>query len=253
MSRRCAATSHAGWGRWSSTVVGGRRDRPRVPQHDGRGLPADDRDRRDARRTCSTASSAATSARRSAAAARRRCRRSRGSSRARATRAGEIDDLLRDRVPIDLQLLLGGVLLGTLAGVWGGRRCALRPRSFSARVLHVATAFLLSCPPYFLAFMILICSRRRQRRRCSSSRSLSGVTDYAPFSRRPAAVREGDVGAVAAVRAAARGVRAADHREHAARGPAGGLRAHRAREGPPASGVSPTATRSRSSRRRSRR
>ena len=68
--------------------------------------------------------------------------------------AGEIDDLLRERVPIDLQLLLGGLLIGTLAGVVGGRICATRPGSAAARILHVATAFLLSCPPYFVAFLI---------------------------------------------------------------------------------------------------
>ena len=78
------------------------------------------------------------------------------SSRAPAIRRARSPTSCAHRVPIDLQLLLGGVLLGTLAGVWGGRRCAMRPGSYSARVLHVAIAFLLACPPYFLAYMILI-------------------------------------------------------------------------------------------------
>jgi peptide/nickel transport system permease protein len=97
---------------------------------------------------------------------------------------GEINDLLRARVPIDLQLLLGGMLLGTLAGVWGGRRCAMRPGSVSARVLHVATALTLSCPPYFLAFLFLIYF-------ADGSGTLfqipfaSGVIDYRPFSDDP--------------------------------------------------------------------
>jgi peptide/nickel transport system permease protein len=97
---------------------------------------------------------------------------------------GEIADLLRHRVPVDLQLLLGGVILGTLAGVWGGRRCALRPGSLSARVLHIATAFLLACPPYFLAFFILIYF-------ADGSGTLlqlpfvSGVIDYTPPTQNP--------------------------------------------------------------------
>ncbi len=97
---------------------------------------------------------------------------------------GKIGDLLRERVPIDLQLLLGGMLLGTLAGVWGGRRCAIRPRSLSARVLHVATALMLSCPPYFLAFLFLIYF-------ADGSGTVfqipfaSGVIDYRPFTEDP--------------------------------------------------------------------
>ncbi len=97
---------------------------------------------------------------------------------------GEIDDLLRDRVPIDLQLLLGGLLLGTLTGIWGGRRCAMRPRSVSARVLHVATAFLLACPPYFLAYMILIWFADGSGTMLQLP-FVSGVTDYAAFSENP--------------------------------------------------------------------
>jgi peptide/nickel transport system permease protein len=98
--------------------------------------------------------------------------------------AGEIDDLLRERVPIDLQLLLGGMLLGTLAGVVGGRMCAMRPGSAAARFLRAATAFLLSCPPYFLAFLILIYF-------ADGSGMLfrlpfvSGVTDYVPPGENP--------------------------------------------------------------------
>ena len=85
-------------------------------------------------------------------------------------------------MPIDLQLLLGGVLLGTLAGVWGGRRCAMRPGSFSARVLHVAIAFLLACPPYFLAYLILICFADGSGTMLRLP-FVSGVIDYTPPAR----------------------------------------------------------------------
>ncbi|HEX6026409.1 MAG TPA: ABC transporter permease [Solirubrobacter sp.] len=99
---------------------------------------------------------------------------------------GQIDDLLRERVPVDLQLLLGGMVLGTLAGVWGGRRCATRPDSLSARALHVATALMLSCPPYFLAFLFLIYFADGSGTVFQIPFS-SGVTDYRPFSDDPLA------------------------------------------------------------------
>ena len=64
--------------------------------------------------------------------------------------------MLRERVRSTSQLLLGGLLLGTLLGVCGGPLLRAHPRRWRTRVLHVATALLLSCPPYFLAFMVLI-------------------------------------------------------------------------------------------------
>src|SRR3954454_14357628 len=67
-----------------------------------------------------------------------------------------IDDMLRDRVPVDLQLIVGGMLLGTLLGIAGGRGCGAYPRTFAARVLRGATAVVLSCPPYFLGFVFLM-------------------------------------------------------------------------------------------------
>ncbi len=98
--------------------------------------------------------------------------------------AGEIDDLLRERVPIDLQLLLGGVILGTLAGVLAGRHCALHPGRFSSRLLHAAMAFQLACPPYFLAFMILIWFSHNSGTVLQIP-FLSGQADFVPFSDNP--------------------------------------------------------------------
>jgi peptide/nickel transport system permease protein len=60
----------------------------------------------------------------------------------------------------------------------------MRPGSVSARLLHVATALMLSCPPYFLAFLFLIYF-------ADGSGTLfqipfaSGVIDYRPFSDDP--------------------------------------------------------------------
>src|SRR3954452_15616163 len=63
--------------------------------------------------------------------------------------AADLATMLRERVPVDVALLLGGLILGMLGGVAGGRWCAVRPRTHRTRVLHVATALQLSCPPYF--------------------------------------------------------------------------------------------------------
>jgi peptide/nickel transport system permease protein len=69
---------------------------------------------------------------------------------------GPVSHLLRDRVPVDLQLLLGAMLLGAALGLIGGRICAVRPASKTAHVLRVLTAFQLSCPPYWQGFAVLI-------------------------------------------------------------------------------------------------
>jgi peptide/nickel transport system permease protein len=98
--------------------------------------------------------------------------------------AGEIDDLLRERVPIDVQLMLGGVLLGALMGVLGGRYCALHPGTLAARGLHVVNAILLSCPPYFLAFMILIWFSHNSGTVIRLP-FISGQGDFMPFTDNP--------------------------------------------------------------------
>src|SRR3954470_24219304 len=50
--------------------------------------------------------------------------------------ATTIARMLRARVPIDVSLLLGGVLIGSLAGLAGGRWCATRPYSRRTKGLH---------------------------------------------------------------------------------------------------------------------
>jgi ABC-type dipeptide/oligopeptide/nickel transport system permease component len=69
--------------------------------------------------------------------------------------ASSVADMLRERVPIDLALLLGGLTLGTLAGIAGGRWCAIRPDSRRTHVLHGATALQLSTPVFFEALLVL--------------------------------------------------------------------------------------------------
>lgn len=94
-----------------------------------------------------------------------------------------VAQMMRDRVPVDLQLIVGGMLLGTLLGVLAGRWCATHPRSRSTRALHVAIAFLLSCPPYFLAFAILVLFAWNTGE--YKLPFVSGQGDYRPFSEDP--------------------------------------------------------------------
>ena len=63
--------------------------------------------------------------------------------------------MLRERVPLDVSLLVGGMLLGTLGGVAAGRWCAMRPASRRTKALHVATGIQLSSPVFFQALLIL--------------------------------------------------------------------------------------------------
>jgi peptide/nickel transport system permease protein len=69
--------------------------------------------------------------------------------------ASELSTMLRRRVPIDVVLLCGGLLFGTLLGVVGGRWCATRPRSRGTAVLHAATALQLASPPFLQALVVL--------------------------------------------------------------------------------------------------
>jgi peptide/nickel transport system permease protein len=98
--------------------------------------------------------------------------------------AATIAHMLRTRVPVDLSLLVGGALVGTLAGLAGGRWCATRPRSRRTKGLHAITAVQLSSPPFFQALVVLFYF--------SSNASefvrlpfLSGQGDYVPFGQDP--------------------------------------------------------------------
>jgi peptide/nickel transport system permease protein len=91
--------------------------------------------------------------------------------------------MMRQRVPVDLQLILGGMLLGTFLGIFAGRWCAAYPSGWITRALRVAIAFLLSCPPYLLALIVLIWFSWN-----SGTYKLplvSGQGDYRPFGQDP--------------------------------------------------------------------
>jgi peptide/nickel transport system permease protein len=70
--------------------------------------------------------------------------------------ADDIGRMMRQRVVVDLQLVIGGVLLALLIGIPSGRLLATRPFAHRSRFARVATAFQLSSPPYWQGFMILL-------------------------------------------------------------------------------------------------
>jgi peptide/nickel transport system permease protein len=59
-------------------------------------------------------------------------------------------------LPADLGLVIGGVCAGVVIGVAGGLVVAMRPGSVRARGLEFGTAFVLSSPPYWFGFLVLI-------------------------------------------------------------------------------------------------
>ncbi len=69
---------------------------------------------------------------------------------------GTVRGMMHKRVPVDVQLIIGGLVLGTFLGVAAGRWCAAYPGTVITRALHGAIAVLLSCPPYFLALVVLV-------------------------------------------------------------------------------------------------
>src|SRR4051794_10439511 len=69
--------------------------------------------------------------------------------------AGEVSTMMRKRVPIDLTLLIGALLIGTLMGVIAGRWCAIRPHSKRTQAVRLVTAFQLSAPSFFQALIVL--------------------------------------------------------------------------------------------------
>jgi len=96
---------------------------------------------------------------------------------------GPVAELFRERVPVDVALLVGGLLIGTAVGVAGGRFCATHEGRLT-RILHAATALQLSTPVLFQALLVLFYF--------SSNVSdvvrlpfLSGQDQYVPFSEDP--------------------------------------------------------------------
>jgi peptide/nickel transport system permease protein len=68
----------------------------------------------------------------------------------------DVGRMVRQRIVVDLQLMIGGLVIGVLVGVAAGRAVAVKPGSRRARASKLATALQLACPPYWQAFLILV-------------------------------------------------------------------------------------------------
>src|SRR4051812_22171721 len=64
--------------------------------------------------------------------------------------------VIRETLPSDLAMVVGGVATGLALGLAGGLLCATRPGSLLARAAHGLVLFVLSSPPYWLGLMMLI-------------------------------------------------------------------------------------------------
>src|SRR3954469_18155948 len=96
----------------------------------------------------------------------------------------KVGNMLRQRVVVDLQLIIGGVLFGLLLGVTAGRLCATRPGTHRSRLARGLTAFQLSCPPYWQGFMILVLFAGTSGWLLRLP-FVSGQADYRPFFEDP--------------------------------------------------------------------
>jgi peptide/nickel transport system permease protein len=96
----------------------------------------------------------------------------------------DVGRMVRQRVVVDLQLMIGGLALGLLVGVVAGRSAAVRPGSRRARASKFATAIQLACPPYFQAFMILVFFAAGSGYVLQLP-FVSGQQDYVPFLEDP--------------------------------------------------------------------
>jgi peptide/nickel transport system permease protein len=67
-----------------------------------------------------------------------------------------IADVMISALPADLGLVVGSTVVGIALGMVGGLVVASHPRSKRARAVELVTAMVLSTPPYWFAFMVLI-------------------------------------------------------------------------------------------------
>jgi peptide/nickel transport system permease protein len=67
-----------------------------------------------------------------------------------------VADVVRDGVPADLQLLVGGVLAGLAMGIAGGLYCASRPEGAAAHALHVVAMVGVCAPVYVVGLLTLL-------------------------------------------------------------------------------------------------
>jgi peptide/nickel transport system permease protein len=67
-----------------------------------------------------------------------------------------VADIVREGLPADLQLLIGGVLVGLAVGIAGGVYCAARPEGALAHALHVVAMVGVCAPVYVVGLLTLL-------------------------------------------------------------------------------------------------
>jgi peptide/nickel transport system permease protein len=67
-----------------------------------------------------------------------------------------VSDIVREGLPGDLQLLIGGIVVGLVVGVAGGLYSAARPNSWGAHLLHVVAMFGVCAPVYVVGLLTLL-------------------------------------------------------------------------------------------------
>jgi peptide/nickel transport system permease protein len=75
---------------------------------------------------------------------------------ARTASNREVEEVIRQGLPADLNLLIGGLAVGLLGGIAGGAYCAARRGSAKARALETLAAIFMCAPVYVVALMLLL-------------------------------------------------------------------------------------------------
>jgi peptide/nickel transport system permease protein len=70
--------------------------------------------------------------------------------------SAEVAAFLREGIPVDVALLVGGFVLGIGGGMLAGATIARRPRSALAAALNTVGALGLAMPVYLLAFVVIV-------------------------------------------------------------------------------------------------
>jgi peptide/nickel transport system permease protein len=69
---------------------------------------------------------------------------------------GSVSEVVKYTLPADLAMVGGGLVAGLLMGTFAGLACAAWPGSMISRALQLVGALVMSTPPYWLGFLVLI-------------------------------------------------------------------------------------------------
>jgi peptide/nickel transport system permease protein len=95
----------------------------------------------------------------------------------------EVATLIREGLPADLNLLVGGMAIGLVAGIAGGAYCAARPNRFSARALETLAVVFMCAPVYVVGLLLLLLFGAGLGMVLNGT--LAIPTSYTPFSESP--------------------------------------------------------------------